>query len=919
MAAAPLAATLGRAEWPLLGAPLSRDGQMKFAKPAVIRYDAHCFTINDRDIFLRSGSFHYCRCPRELWSDRLLKFKLAGFNAIQTYVFWNYHEPAEGHADLSEFDDFIQAVQAAGLWLIVRPGPYVCAEWDVGGFPHWVVAKQFPLRSDDPESVKTSQHWFDLVLPIIRRRQITQGGPVILMQLENEYDYWPRLPDENRRTYISALAHMAWDAGIEVPLFTCWTHQARENNDPDMARIMDTCNFYPRWKIFPDVPEQLKKLRDQEPESPMGIAELQGGWFSGFGDKLSADQEGIDAAQLNMLTKTVIEQGVTFYNYYMGLGGTNFDWAAKGMTTTYDYAAPIREPGGLWDKYYAARGICNSLGLFADVLTRAGPLNPGCESSNASVSVSERVSGKSAVIFLRENANADQTFKMTFVDLASPTHRKITVPREGFLAIGARDMKMFPVQIPIEGGTLRYSTAEVLASGLFLDRYFLLVYDDPGRLVEISLAAERQPHVEGDFQYLYWDDDYESVVLGVRVDAKEKFLIVNNQFLIVVIPRQRALQSWKAEFPLSVVPGAEGTGPMTVPFITDAVLPGKNGASKSAIWMDLHFRPGTHDVTALVPPEPSACAVDGEPAEFQYDRPHRAATLQITTPSLPSQPLDLTELNWWAEGFGAGKGEWKDTALQSLDETGAVPYGYVKYRAELPQSVQPARLFIKSFTEDEKKVFVNGKLVPDLSNSKPESDALVPQELIISGTNTIEIAYEAFGSFNFGKKLGELKGLAYVKIGADAAGAQPIAGWKLQRFALPMRGRAVDVNYSGAQWQSATIAAPASDVPLTPSFTWCKAEFRVEQLGEEWFAPCKLTFESDRDALLYLNGRFIGRYVTVGPQKDFYLPEPYLDFGKKNTLTFVLAYAAEPGHVRTLRVGRFEEFAYRRTRVEFGW
>ena len=128
----------------MLGAPLTSpglvQGESQFQNPHIIRYDAHCFTINGRDAFVFSGAFHYPRCPRALWRDRLVKFRHAGFNTIETYVFWNYHEPDEGHSDLSEFEGFVKFVKEMGFWMIARPGPYVCAEWDAGGFPHWVRA-----------------------------------------------------------------------------------------------------------------------------------------------------------------------------------------------------------------------------------------------------------------------------------------------------------------------------------------------------------------------------------------------------------------------------------------------------------------------------------------------------------------------------------------------------------------------------------------------------------------------------------------------------------------------------------------------------------------------------------------------------------------------------------------------------------
>ena len=123
-------------------------GQMQFENPQLLRYDAKCFTFNDKDTLVMSGAFHYPRCPKALWRDRLQKFKMAGFNTIETYVFWNYHEPQEGKVDLAEFEEFVKLVHEMGFMMIVRPGPYVCAEWERGGFPSWVAAKRFPLRSD---------------------------------------------------------------------------------------------------------------------------------------------------------------------------------------------------------------------------------------------------------------------------------------------------------------------------------------------------------------------------------------------------------------------------------------------------------------------------------------------------------------------------------------------------------------------------------------------------------------------------------------------------------------------------------------------------------------------------------------------------------------------------------------------------
>lgn len=230
--------------------------------------------------------------------------------------------------------------------------------------------------------------------------------------------------------------------------------------------------------------------------------------------------------------------------------------------------------------------------------------------------------------------------------------------------------------------------------------------------------------------------------------------------------------------------------------------------------------------------------------------------------------------------------------------------------------------FITSFADDAKHVFINGKHVAEAAGAKTQVEFPL-SSYAQQGVNAIEIAYELFGSPNFGDKLGEFKGIESVGVGADANSGTPIENWQVQLFPAAMRGREVDPGFPpGGQSValSASSAAGASS-ELVPAFTWCRAEFNLALPPEEWSIAWKLTFEAGTDALIYLNGKFVGRYATAGPQRDFYLPAPYLVFDskRKNVLTIVLAYTDRPQSIRTLRVGPYEEYATRRTRVEFEW
>src|SRR5271170_59470 len=221
-----------------------------FPHPDRICYDGRSLIIEGKPVFLYSGAIHYYRCPKELWKDRLQKLKDAGLNCVETYLAWDVHEPEEpaGPDDFSkiqnmqDISDFIQTAQDLGLYVIIRPGPYICAEWDRGGLPGWLIKHkpadvkdgQF-LRGNSPEMLAWDKHWIAAAAKVVKPHLITNLPPgtpgVILWQLENEYDY-AGLPSELRADVLRTLAHAAIDNGIDVPLFTCETTDKLFREDP---------------------------------------------------------------------------------------------------------------------------------------------------------------------------------------------------------------------------------------------------------------------------------------------------------------------------------------------------------------------------------------------------------------------------------------------------------------------------------------------------------------------------------------------------------------------------------------------------------------------------------------------------------------------------------------------------------------
>ena len=377
-----------------------------FHHPDRIRYDGHCFTIEGKDTFIFSGAFHYFRCPKELWRERFQAIKAAGFNAVETYVAWNYSEINKpkglndfSQIDLSELDEWLtMAEKEFGLYTIVRPGPYICAEWATGGYPNWLVAfkpeptkQKLWFRSDDPTYLNWCHHWFKAVTKIVKPHQLSKKKPgehgVILFQLENEYGE-VGVPIEARRGQVRALMQYANEGGIDIPYFGCWTDTIRyPKGDPLLSQAFDTPNIYCRWNIQ-EVADAIRDQHNAEPWAPKMVTELQGGWFGNVGGQMSEEQDGISATQISSLTLYAIQNGLTSLNYYMLFGGTNFgDWAGQNITTCYDYFAPIREWGGTGPKYRQVQAIGKFLGKYGSDLARSDEASTPISSDQQKVTV----------------------------------------------------------------------------------------------------------------------------------------------------------------------------------------------------------------------------------------------------------------------------------------------------------------------------------------------------------------------------------------------------------------------------------------------------------------------------------------------------------------------------------------------------
>lgn len=312
------------------------------------------FYLNGQPFKILSGAIHYFRIDPDDWYHSLFNLKALGFNTVETYVPWNAHEPYKGQFDFSgrlDIERFIQTAQSLGLYMIVRPSPFICAEWEFGGLPAWLLEEDMRIRSSDLAFIKAVSQYYDRLLGILTRYQVDQGGPILMMQVENEYGSYGE-----DKTYLRAVRDLMKEKGVTCPLFTSdgpWRATLRAGTliEDD---VFVTGNFGSKASYnF----AQMQEFFDEHGKKwPLMCMEFWDGWFTRWKEPVIHR----DPEELAEAVHEVLELGSI--NLYMFHGGTNFGFmngcSARGtldlpQVTSYDYGALLNEQGNPTEKYYA--------------------------------------------------------------------------------------------------------------------------------------------------------------------------------------------------------------------------------------------------------------------------------------------------------------------------------------------------------------------------------------------------------------------------------------------------------------------------------------------------------------------------------------------------------------------------------------
>ena len=309
------------------------------------------FLLNGKPFVVKAAEVHYPRIPRPYWEHRIKMCKALGMNTLCLYVFWNIHEQQEGVFDFTGQNDvaeFCRLAQKNGMYVIVRPGPYVCAEWEMGGLPWWLLKKKdIRLRERDPYFMERVRIFEKEVGKQLASLTIENGGPIIMVQVENEYgSYGVDKP------YVSEIRDIVKESGFDkVTLFQCdWSSNFTNNGLDDLVWTMN-------FGTGANIDEQFRRLKELRPNSPLMCSEFWSGWF----DKWGARHETRKADEMVAGIDEMLSKGISF-SLYMTHGGTSFGhWAGANSpgfapdVTSYDYDAPINEWGLPTEKYWTLR------------------------------------------------------------------------------------------------------------------------------------------------------------------------------------------------------------------------------------------------------------------------------------------------------------------------------------------------------------------------------------------------------------------------------------------------------------------------------------------------------------------------------------------------------------------------------------
>ncbi|KAL2002782.1 hypothetical protein VTN02DRAFT_5941 [Thermoascus thermophilus] len=535
----------------------------------IITWDEHSLFVRGERIMIFSGEFHPFRLPvPTLWLDVFQKIKALGFNCVSFYVDWALLEgkPGEYRADgIFDLEPFFDAASQAGIYLLARPGPYINAEASGGGFPGWLQRVRGVLRTSAPDYLSATDNYVANVASTIAKAQITNGGPVILYQPENEYSgacCGTKFPDPE---YMQYVIDQARAAGIVVPLINNDASPGGRDAPGTGVGEVDIYGHdsYPLGfdcanpTVWPEgnLPTYFRTVHlQQSPSTPYSLVEFQAGSFDPWGGLgFDACSRLVNHEFERVFYKNDLSFGVAILNLYMTFGGTNWgNLGHPGGYTSYDYGSPISEVRNITrEKYSELKLIGNFVKASSPSYLEAVPgnLTTAVYTDTEDLTVTPLFGNKSSFFVLRHSDYSSQA--STSYKLKLPTSAGVlTIPQlGGTLTLNGRDSKIHVTDYNIGGTNILYSTAEIFTWKKFADKKVLIVYGGENEHHEIAISSKSTPSViegsESDISTKVLDS---SVVVGWDTSPTRRIVAVDD-LQIFLLDRNSAYNYWVPELP----------------------------------------------------------------------------------------------------------------------------------------------------------------------------------------------------------------------------------------------------------------------------------------------------------------------------------------------------------------------------------
>jgi len=798
-----------------------------------IKYDHQSFLIESKQTFLVSGTMHYFRIPKELWRDRFEKARQFGLNCIETYVAWNVHESVEGSFNFegdNDLEQFITLAKEFGLYVICRPGPYICAEWDFGGFPSWLLQKKGTVpRRCNAVYLKYVRRWFDVLLPRLRSHLITAGGPIIMMQVENELANIT-LEDGEGKSYMNELVKMFVDNSIDVPYISC---------EGGLDGGLECINAH-------DPAERFGEYRSKYPNHPLFSTEFWPSWYSTWNHAKPEHER--TPLQVEYATWKILSRGGAGYNYYMWHGGTNFGYRSMYLqTTSYFNDAPLNESGLFNECGRLTRRIARFAAAMGEALAASVNDERFCEDNKPSMwdnidpmlVLNCRSSADGEIVFVENPSTESRSASIRYLD------QEISVPlRAGECVPIIRKLQLW------DGLAIDFLSATLFARQTYETSTIVLFHGDPGQCVRLGLQMNELYSYQADPAYVQTAFNSGILVADFRIGSTPLQLQLTaengHSWTFIGISTSLSDRTWLLED--RIVLGTE--------------LIGYDGTEYN--W-----------------------GINEGETTWTIDK---NGTREVVLTGKDTQDSLPILSNWtWANAYPEAQVNFNDSTwikMRNPEEMTLLDchYGYGWYRTEIQSvSSRKATLFFAGYA-DRLLLFVNGRCIgvaPHTAEDRTQHPSWSITVDLIEGTNTIAILADNLGKIKGDWQLGmksmdhEAKGI-FAPVFIDWNKREPVCDWKF-RGSLIIESEVLahpeldSEKLEALSWHDNTNTSVSSQPGTVYSCT-----FNVPQSQLKRPSFWKIQLAGMTKGVVWLNGRSLGRYWTSNGHLEYVIPYPWL-------------------------------------------